>query len=252
MIEDTLSKMLKGYVNIFINEYKMFLSSEKLNKLENINYQNIIKFEKLNAPFGDIIFDKIYLSCVNSELINSLSSIDNFNTKKYNLNNNNLSSYLKYMCDNGYDLLEYSGDILMYFVFKLVISDDSGFTNGLINQEIKYLSIKYSIRCANLYAREEKIISQITHFLKLYNCRKILFMDRVSRFKYLSENLGYRYANLVSDVEKLIEKEYSKLNEKNINKLEEFIDYTDKYDHLSYGDVYNYLLDFMVENKIKS
>ena len=65
--------------------------------------------------------------------------------------------------------MDYYDDILMYFVFKLVIKDNSGFINGLINQEIRFLCIKYSLRCANLYAREEKIVGKLTNFLKI-NC----------------------------------------------------------------------------------
>ena len=250
MIEKTLGEMLKKYVSIFLNEYEKFLSREQLEILKSINYEKIIKFDDTNNPFGNIMLGNIYLSGASGELIASLSKMDGFNSKRSNLANKNLSSYLKYMCENGYSLLEYFGDILMYFVFKLVIKDDSGFINGLINQEIKYLSIKYSIRCANLYAREEMVVGKISPILKLDMMKRILFMDKVTRFKFLSETIGYRYAKLVNDVENIIEEEYGKLNKNDYYGLNGFLDYTDKYDHLSYVDAYNYILDFKIENKI--
>ena len=191
---------------------------------------------------------KIYLSDANG-LIESIKKMGEFNTKKYQLNNTNITSYLKYICENGYSIVEYYNDLLMYFVFRLIISEQSGFVNGLINQEIRFLSNKYSIKCANLYAREGKIISKITDVIGLDNVRKILFMDKVSRFKYLNDNLGLRYAQLIEDVDSLIEKEYQSLN-KDYHGTDGFLDYVMMYDHLSYGDVYNYILDFEIENHL--
>ena len=250
MIEKTLAEMLRKDVNIFLNEYEKFLSHEQLEVLKSIDYGKIIKIEDTNNPFGCVMFGNVYLSSISSDLIISLSKMEGFNSKRSNLSNKNLSSYLKYMCENGYSLLEYFGDILMYFVFKLVIKDDSGFTNGLINQEIKYLSIKYSIRCANLYAREEMVVGKISPILKADLMKKILFMDKVTRFKFLSENMVFRYAKLVNDVDNIIEGKYSKLNKDNFDGLNGFLDYTDKYDHLSYADAYNYILDFKIENNL--
>ena len=250
MIEKTLDVMLKKYVSIFLEEYRDFLSCEQINVLKNINYEKIIKLDNIDVPFGNVMFGIIYLSSTSNDLINRLSKMDGFNSKKSMLTNNNLSSYLKYMCENGYSLLEYYGDILMYFVFKLVVKDNSGFTNGLINQELKYLSIKYSIRCANLYAREEMVVDKISPILEYRVMKKILFMDKTTRFRFLSENIGYRYAILVDNVDKLIEEEYGKLNKKGYAGLNGFLEYADMYDHLSYVDAYNYILDFQIDNNM--
>ena len=249
-MKNELIIMLKKYVLIFLNEYKDFLSKESIELLKNIDYENIFVFDDFNIPFGTVFLDKIYLCNSNNELINSLEKMSNYNSIKKPKNNKNLSSYLKYICDNGYNLLDLYSDILMYFVFSLVIKNDSFFTNGLINQEMHLLSIKYNLRIASLYAREEKIIERITHIFKFDVMRRILFMDNFACFKYLCDNYGYRYAKMLDDIRNLIDDECKKIDNKDYSGIKGLIEYTNDYDNISYGDVYNYLLDFEVNNTL--
>ena len=248
MIESVLVEILKKDVNIFLTEYSDFLSREQLEILRNIDYQNIISLVESTIPFGMVNMGKIYLTN-SQDLMDSITKMDEFNTRKYQLNNTNMSSYLKYICENGYSLIDFYSDFLMYFVFQLVMRDNSGFINGLINHEIRLLAVKYSMRCANLYAREGRIVDRITSIISPEIIRKILFMDKVSRFKYLNDNLGLRYANLVETIEDLIEREYQSLK-KDYSGVDGFLNYTMQYDNLSYGEVYNYLLDFEIENHL--
>ena len=247
---DNLNKIFKKYVVIFLNEYQDFLSKDQLETLRNIDYEKTIIIDEIQKPFGTILLGQIHLSSDLKIMFENFKKLPEFNTNHTLLHNKNMASYLKYMCDNGYSVLDYYSDILMYFVFDLVIKNQSGLTRGLINQEIKYLSIKYSLRLASLYAREEAIINKITPLLGLNGCRKILFSDRATAFKYLNDEKGFRVAKLFTDVEDLMEEEYSKVSKKNYYGYEGFLDYTEDYDHLSYGDVYNYLLDYEVENSL--
>ena len=247
---DNLNNIFKKYVAIFIQEYANYLSREQLELLKDFNFDNAIKLDSTNKPFGVISLGQINLADYSEEMINNLKKMPNYNTSKYELNNKNLSSYLKYMCDSGYNVIDYYSDILMYFVFKLVIKNTNGLINGLINQEMKYLSIKYSLRIAYLYPREDAITLKITPLLGIDGCRKIIFSDRATAFKYLNDNKGFRIAKLVSDVEDLIEEEYERLNNKDYTGYNGFLDYTTDYDHLLYGEVYNYILDFEVENSL--
>ncbi len=249
MIDD-LKKVFKKYVDVFINEYSSYLSKTQLEVLNDINFDTIIKLNSTNQPFGIIYLGQVNLPNYNDELINNLKKMPNYNTNHLNLNNKNLSSYLKYMCDSGYSLFDYYCDILMYFVFKLVIKNNNGLVNGLINQEMKYLGIKYSFRFASLYPREEFITNKITKFLGIDGCRKIIFSDSATAFKYLNDTKGFRIAKMVSDVSLLIGDEFQKLYKNEYDGYKGFLKYTHDYDHLSYGDVYNYIVDFEVENII--
>ena len=247
MIDD-LNKLFRKYVSIFISEYSDFLSKEQLESLKTINFNNTICLDNVSKPFGYVSLGRIHLSNYSNELINNLRVMPNYNSNRSVLDNKNMSSYLKYMCDNGYNVIDYYSDILMYFVFKFVIKNSSGLINGLINQEMKYISIKYSLRIANLYAREEAIVNKISPILGLNSCRKILFLDKASAFKYLNDNHGFRIAKLVNDVENLIEDEYNFIEKKDYDGYNGFLDYAEDYDNILYGDVYNYILDFEAEN----
>ena len=90
----------------------------------------------------------------------------------------------------------------------------------------------------------------MTPILGLPGCRKVLFSDQATAFKFLNDERGFRVAKLVNDIESMIDEEYSKVSSKDYLGYEGFLDYTVDYDHLSYGDVYNYLLDYEVENEL--
>ena len=247
MIE-SLNSIFKKYVAIFLNEYKDYLSKDQLETLKSINYENTIVISETQKPFGNILLGQIHLSSDSEKMINNMKNMPNYNSNHTVLHNKNMSSYLKYICDNGYSVNDYYSDILMYFVFDLVAKNKSGLIKGLINQEIKYLSIKYSLRMPSLYAREEVIANKITPIIGLEGCRKVIFSDGASAFKYLNDKNGFRVAKLVNDTENLIDEQYSKLSKREYLGYEGFLDYAHDYDHLSYGEVYNYLLDYEVEN----
>ena len=249
-MKNELIIILKKYVTIFINEYKDYLTNSDLNKLNNLDYENIFVFEDMNIPFGDVFIDKIYLCNSNSELIKSFKAMSNNNNNKSSLNNKNLSSYFKYMCDNGYNLVDFYSDILMYFVFFLVIKNDSFLVKGFINQEMHLLSIKYNLKIASLYAKEEKIVDKLTHIFKFDTMRKIMFMDKASSFKYLCDNFGFSYAKMANDICNLVDSKYKKINSTTNSGIKGLIEYTNNYDNLYYGDVYNYILDFKAQKSL--
>ena len=249
MIED-LNNIFKKYVDIFLQEYADYLSIEQLELLKCINFNNAIKLDSTSKPFGIISLGQINLSDYSEELIRNLKKMPNYNSKHEKLNNKNLASYLKYMCDSGYNLIDYYSDILIYFVFKLVIKNSNGLIDGLINQEVRYLSEKYSFRFANLYPREEAIIARLTKFLGIEGCRKIIFSDLATAFKYLNDNKGFRVAELVNNVSLLINDVYKELSTKEYSGYLGFLDYTVDYDHLLYGSVYDCILNFEAENEL--
>lgn len=246
----SLNELLKKYVSIFIDEYASFLDHHQLQILRDIDYDKIINFSDLTYPLGLVNFNQIYLSNSVDSLIKAISSMPNYGTSNSYLNNKNYSSYLKYICDNGYSAMDYYSDQLMYFIFKLVIKNNSGLIDGLINKEIQYLSNKYKIRMVNLYKREEVIANKVIDFISPKHARQVLFMDKSSAFKYLNDNLGYRYASLFYDVSRLIDENYQVLFQKNYQGFHGIIDYAKDYDGILYGDVYNYLLDFSVNNTL--
>ncbi len=247
-MKDVLSQTLKKYVEIFLKEYSKYLDNNQIDLLKRINYDNIFSYMDIPLPFGITSFGRIYLSNQVENLLNSLKKMPNYNIKRENLHNKNISSYLKYICENGYNIEDFYQDFLMYYIFFMVV--DSRFLNkGFINQEIKYLSIKYSIRCANLYAKEESLISKIT-FLSNETCRKILFMDSVNAYKYINDNYGFKYAEFLLDLEKTVKDESLNIWQNDYPGVNGFLNYADSYDKISYADAYDEILDFRVNNNL--
>lgn len=251
-MDDVLEKLksaLMKYVALFFKEYGKFLDREQLETLKNIDYKTIIHIEDFNYPLGAVNLKQIYFSNKVPELINTMKTMDDYGHYNTFLNNKNFTSYLKYAKDNGYTTYDFYADQLIYLVFGLVVKNKSFLTKGFINSEVKYLSNKYHIQLPNLYSREESICNRILKVIKREDLLNILFKDSINAYKYLCDNLGYRYGEFINGVNELVNDEASILK-KEYPGFDGFIDYAKDYDNIGYGDVYNYILDFYVENSL--
>lgn len=241
-MKDKLSNLLQKYVNYFYKEYQQYLNKDQLEIIKNINYQTIIKTNDFKIPIGIINYGNIYIS-------NNLLNITGNNNSNW-LNNQNYASYLKYLNNCGCDTYEYYSHQLMFLVFKLVIGNDNGIINGFINYEVNNLRRKYKFQAVNLYKREEVISSKLVKLFGRDHVLKIMFMDMPSAFKYLNDNIGYRYAKLYYELSTIMEKEFNKLKPDYYTTNNALINYARDYDHLAYGDAYNCLLEFNINNKL--
>ena len=75
-------------------------------------------------------------------------------------------------------------------------------------------------------------------------------MDKPTAFLYLNKHLGFRYAKLYDDITNIVDDKNKNIKGKDYPGFEGFLNYADDYDEITYGDAYNYLLDFEVENKL--
>lgn len=240
-MREKLSDLLKKYVTIFINEYAEFLNKQQLQLLKAIDYDKIIKISDFSIPVGIINYDQIYIS-------DNLINIPRNNSLSVSLNNKNYTGYLKYINAMGCDTYQYYADQLMFLVFKLVIGNDNGIINGFINHEVNKLKQKYHFQAVNLYKREEVISNKVMNILGYDNCLRIMFMDMPSSFKYLNDHLGYRYADFYYQISLMVNYQYKKLRIDKYTSKDGLIKYATDYDNLLYGDAYNYLLDFSINN----
>ena len=243
-MKDKLVSLLKKYVNIFLKEYSKYLNKEQLDLLNNIDYSKIIKPCDFIFPVGIIYYNQIYIS---DNIVNIPYKTPYGNNMW--INNKNYSSYIKFLNKYGCDTYEYYANQLMFLLFKLVIGNESGLINGFINAEVNYLSHKYRFKYVNLYHREETISDKVINIIGRENIRKVMFMDLPSAFKFLNDYLGYHYASFYIDILKIVDNEYQKLDLANYNSNNGVMRYAQDYDHLLYGDAYNYLLDFNINSK---
>jgi len=242
-MKDKLSGLLKKYVNIFIKEYSNYLTKDQLEILKSINYDQIIKTNDFIIPVGIINYNSIYVS-------DNLLNIPRKTNQDSWLNNKNYTSYLRHLNNIGCNTYEYYTHQLMFLVFKLVISSDSGIINGFINYEVNYLRTKYRFQAVNLYKREEVISQKIIDLIGRENVLKIMFMDMPSAFKYLNDHLGYRYADLYYQLTNIVDNEFQKIKLDNYTNNNGLVNYAKDYDKLLYGDAYNCLLEFNISNSL--
>jgi hypothetical protein len=250
-MNDTISKLkesLKRYVAIFVKEYSKFLNREQLETLRNIDYDSIIHIDENNYPIGFVNLNQIYLNNKVDELVRTMKTMDNYGHYNTFLNNKTYTAYLKYARDNGYDSYAFYADQLIYLVFDLIVKNKSYLNKGFINLEVRNISRKYHIQLPNLYSREERIAGRILGVLERKHILNILFKNEVDAYKYLCENVGYRFAEMYADVTSLVDDNTSFLKTKDYTGFKGFINYAKDYDGIKYGDVYNYLLDFYAEN----
>lgn len=242
-MKNKISELLKKYVSIFIKEYSNYLNKEQLEILKNIDYDKIIKINNFSIPVGIVNYNSIYIS---DNLVNIPKRIMN----QPWINNKNYTGYLKYLNSVGCNTYEYYAHQLMFLVFKLVIGNDSGIINGFINFEVNNLRRKYRFQAVNLYKREEVISSKLIKVLGRENILKIMFMDMPSSFKYLNNQLGYRYADFYYQLSVMVDNEYKKIKPDNYTSNDGLVNYAHDYDKLLYGDAYNYLLEFNISNSL--
>lgn len=251
-MDDTLSKLknaLKKYVTLFFKEYGKLLDREQLETLKNIDYDTIIHIEDFNYPLGVVNLKQIYFSNKVPELIETMKTMEGYGRYNTFLNNKTFTSYLKYARDNGYSAYDFYADQLIYLVFDLVVKNKSFLTKGFINEEVRVLSRKYHIQMPNLYSREEAIVKRVLKVIKREDILNIIFKDSISAYKYLCDNVGYRYGEFINDLNNLIN-DNAEVLKKEYPGFNGFIKYAKDYDGIEYGDVYNYILDFYAENNL--
>ena len=245
-MDSKLIDLFKRYVTVFLKEYSNILDYSQKEILNNINYDKIIHFDNIAYPNGAIYLDQIYFPDCIDELIDTMHYMPLFgNNKKFD--NKHYTGYLEHMCRTSYSEDDYYIDHLMYMIFKLVIKEDNSFINGLINYEIVRIGRKYHLKFINLYEKEMKVVLKMSDIFDEDCFQRILFMDKISSFKYLSEHKGFSYANLVYDISNTMR---NLVSDNNYYGVDGIINYARDYDSLAYGDVYNELLDFKVENSL--
>lgn len=233
-MKNILINLLKEYVNLFIDEYNSYLSKDQIELLNDINFDKILKLDRINYPIGLINFNQIILD--NRIIINNKYDDDNIKSYK-----NYIKSYNK-----GIDILKFYKDHLIYLLFKLVINNNSALINGFINIEVNNLKNKYNINACNLYNREEVIASSLIKVFK-DDYKKIMFMDIPTAYNFIKDNYGFRYAEFYYNIYSLMNNEFIKLD----NEFKNVDSYISTYDDILYNDVYKYLFEFNLENNTK-
>ena len=201
--------------DIIKNEYKVFLSSEKLDLIENLDYSKFFKLMEKDNNYP------IYLS-----------------GDTYYLNPN-LDSIIE-------DKIYY--DLIIFMCLSLLCGELNPLKIGLIEYEIRKINQVNNLDVSLVNNYKELEIASIVREKLLddipYN---IIFLDSdIEIFNYLTEEKGITVAKHYYEISKLMQEKFKGFD-KNKFTLKGFLDY---YNKINYDDVLDIIYDF-INTKIR-
>ena len=230
MNDNILSSMIsraKVVFDIIEKEYKVFLSRDKREILENITYSNFFKVcEKEDLPPIYLMGNTYYL---NQKIVKEIPSLDG---------NDLYSTYLKE--NDNFNLFN---DLIIFMCLSILCGELNPLKLGLIELEIREISNKYNLNTSSVNNYKELNIARIVKDKILNDVPfNIIFLDSdIEIFNYLTEEKGIKVAKLYYQISKMMKSKYKGFSKSNFN-LKSFIDY---YNNINYDDVMELIYDFL-------
>ena len=232
MNDNNLSSMIsraKAVFDIIEEEYKVFLSNDKREILENITYSKFFKVcEREDLPPIYLTGDTYYLNQTIFKEISSLKGNDLY------------SSYLRE--NNNFNIFN---DLIIFMCLSILCGELNPLKLGLIELEIRKLSEKYNLNTSSVNNYKELNIGTIVKDKILSDIPlNIIFLDSdVEIFNYLAEEKGNKIAKLYYQISGTMKSKYKGFSKSNFS-LKSFIDY---YNNINYDDVMDLIYDFLNE-----
>lgn len=229
-----LSSMInktKLIFEILEKKYKIFLSQDKLELLDNLIYSNLFKIsEDSNLPFIYLLGDTYYLNSTLSQEINTLNGNDLISN--YLINNDINNIYL---------------ELTTFLCLSLLCSDLNPLKIGLIEREVREISKEYNIKTSQISNYKEYEVSSIIYDVLLKDLPiNIIFLDsEIEIFHYLTIEKGIEVAKLYYKISSLMKEKYNNFNKD--YSLKNMIDY---YNNINYDDVLDIIYNY-VNKKIR-
>lgn len=233
-----LSSMIsraKVVFDILEKEYKIFLSSEKKEMLENIIYSNLFKVcENTNLPPVYLSGDTYYLNRSLDKEIKSLSET---------------SLYSKYLKET--DINDIYLELVIFLCLSMLCSELNQLNPlkiGLIELEVRKISNKYNIKTSNINNYKELEVATLVHDKILNDVPfNIIFKDSdIEIFYYLGVEKGIEAAKIYHEISLLMKKKFAKIKTSEFS-LKKFLKH---YESINYEDVMDLIYDY-INVKIK-
>ena len=225
-----LSSMIsraKIVFDILEKEYKVFLSSEKKEMIENIIYSNLFKVcENTNLPPVYLSGDTYYLNRTLDKEIKSL---------------NDNSLYSKYLKET--DINDIYLELVIFLCLSMLCSELNPLKKGLIELEVRKISSKYNIKTSSVNNYKELEVATLVHEKLLNDVPfNIIFKDSdIEIFYYLGLEKGIEVAKLYHEISSLMKKKFKKIETSEFS-LKKYLVY---YESINYEDemdlIYNYI-----------
>ena len=213
--------------DILEKEYKVFLSSEKIEILENIIYKNLFKVcENINLPPVYLSGDTYYLNRSLDKEIKSLSEA---------------TLYSKYLKEN--DINDIYLELVIFLCLSMLCGELNPLKIGLIEYEVRKISNKYNLKTSSVNNYKELEIATLVHEKILNDVPfNIIFKDSdIEIFYYLGNEKGIEVAKLYYEISTSMKKQYDGLKGKKFS-LNKFLKY---YESINYEDVMDLIYGFI-------
>lgn len=224
----SMISLAKEVFDIIEREYKVFLSEEKRNLIENIDYENLFKLTD-NLDIPPIFF--------NGETNYLRSSFDNINTN---------SLYTNYLRNTNINVVY--KEMVIYMCLSFLCDEITPLKRGLIELEIRNIGQKYNLKFSKINNYKELEVAKIVKEKILNDLPlNIIFLDSdIEIFNYLAEEKGIQFAKIYYQISNMMKNSYGNFYKNKFN-LEEFCNY---YDSINYNSVLDYIYSF-INQKIR-
>ena len=219
----SMINLAKEVLDILKKEYRPFLSREKIEWLENLDYQKLFKINhQENYPFIFFTGDSYYIK-------------DNVNDLQIDIT---ISDYFK---EN--DIKKLYQEIVVFLCIALLSSEITPLKLGLIQIETKNISQKYGFSVnQKLNHKEESVAILVKEKLFEDLPRNIIFIENeIEIFNYLAEEKGIETANIYYEISILMQDKYKEL----LKNCSTIVDYLHFYNTINYDDVMDFIYEFI-------
>lgn len=220
-IQKKLTIILEKYIKVIILEYGKYIPREKLEMLQTIDYNEVIKIYNTNTINGLCGKGNIHLPSNVNKIFQILSELPEYGTinnhQIFNYdtlinNDNTYWDYVMHLVLSGATVEDYYEDLLLHETVHLCGSvGEWALKEGLTEFLTRKIAKKYGFRTNGCgYSKEVKIVSELQNIFGEELINKITFMDSMRDIvDYLKENFGEEEAKLFGNIVSAMQQEYN-------------------------------------------
>ncbi len=249
-IKKILALKLEKYINIIIKEYHNYLSKEKINELQNINFLDTIEIADTGTITILVMDNKIYFPTEAVNVINKLKKHPQYNTDKNHkaytndnilTNDNTFIDYINHAIIRGIEPLDYYLENLLHESFHISgIVGVGVMSEAFTELKTRELALKYNLETSGCgYPKEVKLALKLQNILGEEIVNKIMFMNNIEeQLDYIDKTLGRETSNFYEQIYLEMKKEFNKYN---ATSQKDPYKKAKDYEQLDYSKVYDLL-----------
>ncbi len=259
--KEEITKIIKEYVRIILNEYKDIPSNirEKLKKIKDFSF--LVKIHDTKTISLYVTSDSvIHLPIGAYHVINELAKLEEYGSNKKHqthdnnnmiLNDNTYLDFVEHIILKGATPIEYFKEILLHEVMHMCGSDGAyALAEGFNELKTRELALKYNLEtsCCG-YPKETRIAYLLQELFGKDICDRLIFKDLNERLNILNKEIGEDAARLYLDVFNSMEPEFNPYINKKYPGINGIKNKCLSYEAIDYSVAYNYINQYKNNRK---